>query len=115
MNYEYFAIKIQKIVRGFFVRIKRLPLIMYKIQKHLQKCNFKFTNKNEDGRINSCIDEEQIIKLLVKQFNKRIKIPNIRMWYDILVFDNINGWLPVNIKTTTTKTSDNTGNLAMCV
>jgi hypothetical protein len=36
------------------------------------------------------------------------------MWYDILVLDFIHGWQPVNIKTTTT-TSDNTGNLAMCV
>lgn len=25
------------------------------------------------------------------------------------------GWIPINIKTTTTLTSDNTGNLAMCV
>ena len=37
------------------------------------------------------------------------------MWYDILVYDKRYKWLPVNIKTTTTKTSDNTGNLAMCV
>jgi hypothetical protein len=37
------------------------------------------------------------------------------MWYDILVFDYRCGWLPVNLKTTTTLTSDNTGNLAMCV
>jgi hypothetical protein len=37
------------------------------------------------------------------------------LWFDILVFDKKYGWLPVNIKTTTTITSDNTGNLAMCV
>jgi hypothetical protein len=37
------------------------------------------------------------------------------MWYDILVYDYIYGWLPVNIKTTTTLSNDNTGNLAMCV
>ena len=37
------------------------------------------------------------------------------MWYDILAFDYMYGWLPINIKTTTTITSDNTGNLAMCV
>ena len=45
----------------------------------------------------------------------RIKKPKARMWYDILVKDYQYGWLPVNIKTTTTKTSDNTGNLAICV
>ena len=37
------------------------------------------------------------------------------MWYDILAFDYMYGWIPINIKTTTTLTSDNTGNLAMCV
>ena len=37
------------------------------------------------------------------------------MWYDILVFDYMYGWLPINIKITTMKTNDNTGNLAMCV
>jgi hypothetical protein len=37
------------------------------------------------------------------------------MWFDILAFDYIYGWIPINIKTTTTLTSDNTGNLAMCV
>ena len=37
------------------------------------------------------------------------------MWYDILIYDYQYGWLPVNIKSTTTLTSDNTGNLAMCV
>jgi len=37
------------------------------------------------------------------------------MWYDILAFDTMYGWIPINIKTTTTITSDNTGNLAMCV
>ena len=37
------------------------------------------------------------------------------MWYDILAFDYMYNWIPINIKTTTTMTSDNTGNLAMCV
>ncbi len=37
------------------------------------------------------------------------------MWYDILAFDYKYGWIPINIKTTTTLTCDNTGNLAMCV
>ena len=76
---------------------------------------FQFSNQNEDGRINSCFDENKIIELLVENFGGKIKKPKIRMWYDFLVFDYLYGWLPVNIKTTTTKTSDNTGNLAMCV
>jgi hypothetical protein len=108
-------IKIQKWFRGCILRLKQLPLIMYKIKKYLKLQVFQFSTQNEDGRINSCIDEDEIIKLLIKKFGEKIKKPKIRMWYDILAFDYTYGWIPINIKTTTTKTNDNTGNLAMCV
>ena len=108
-------IKIQKWYRGCRVRLYRLPLIMYKIQKYLQTNAIQFSTQNEDGRINSCIDEDGIIKSLIEKFGVKIKKPRIRMWYDILAFDYIYGWIPINIKTTTTSTRDNTGNLAMCV
>jgi len=111
----YSSSKIQKWFRGSMFRLKRLPLIMYKIKKYLELKSFQFSNQNKDGRINSCIDEDEVIKLLIEKFGKKIKKPKIRMWYDILAFDFLYGWLPINIKTTTTKTSDNTGNLAMCV
>lgn len=61
------------------------------------------------------MDEDEIIKILLEEIPERINKPTIRMWYDILIYDYIYGWLPVNIKSTTTLTSDNTGNLAMCV
>ena len=108
-------IKIQKWYRGCIFRLKRMPIIMYKIKRYLENQNIKFSTTNEDGRINSCIDEEIVINLLIKAFKKRIKKPKIRMWYDILVYDYRYGWLPINIKTTTMRTNDNTGNLAMCV
>lgn len=108
-------IKIQKLVRGYILRLKQLPLIMYIIKKHLTLQAFHFSTQNEDGRINSCIDEDKVIKLLIDKFGEKIKKPKFRMWYDILAFDCIYGWIPINIKTTTTLTSDNTGNLAMCV
>jgi hypothetical protein len=108
-------IKIQKWYRGCILRLKQLPLIMYKIKKYLKLQAFQFSSQNEDGRINSSIDENEIIKLLIKKFGEKIKKPKIRMWYDILAFDYMYGWIPINIKTTTTTTSDNTGNLAMCV
>lgn len=108
-------IKIQKWYRGCILRLKQMPLILYKIQYYLKFQSFKFSKENEDGRLNSYIDEEQIIKLLIQKFGDKIKKPKMRMWYDILVFDNTYDWIPVNIKTTTTLTSDNTGNLAMCV
>jgi len=108
-------IKIQSWFRGCLLRLKQLPLIMYKIQKHLKSQTFQFSTQNEDGRINSCTDEDGVIKLLFDKFGEKIKKPKKRMWYDILAFDSMYGWIPINIKTTTTMTSDNTGNLAMCV
>lgn len=108
-------IKIQKWFRGNILRLKQLPLIMYKIQHYLKSKTFNFASINNDGRINSCVDEDEVIKLLVERFGDKIKTPKIRMWYDILAFDYMYGWIPINIKTTTTNTSDNTGNLAMCV
>lgn len=108
-------IKIQSIIRGFLFRIKRLPLVLYIIRKYLQDNNIKLITKNKDGRINSSLDEDMIIDLLNKRYSRIIKIPNIRMWYDLLIYDSLYGWLPVNIKTTTMMTNDNTGNLAMCV
>ena len=112
---EHKIIKIQKCLRGWSLRLRQLPLIMYKLKNHLQKQGFKFSTQNDDGRINSCIDEDLVIKLLQERFGERIKKPKIRMWYDILAFDFTYGWIPINIKTTTMLTSDNTGNLAMCV
>jgi hypothetical protein len=109
---QYSAIKIQKLFRGFLSRKNFLPLIFYMIKRYLISCSIEFSKQNEDGRINSSLDENTIIKLLDKKY--RIFIPKIRMWYDILVFYK-NNWFPVNIKTTTMKTSDNTGNIAMCV
>jgi len=108
-------IKIQKWFRGCIFRLKQLPLIMYKIKQHLKSYAFQFSKKYNDGRINSSIDEDKIIEILIDRFGQKIKKPKIRNWYDILAFDYMYGWIPINIKTTTTISSDNTGNLAMCV
>lgn len=113
--HEKDVIKIQKWFRGCILRLKQLPLIMYKIQKYLKLQNIIFSKINDDGRINSCLDETEVILILVKKFGDKIKKSRIRMWYDILAYDFIYGWIPINIKTTTTYTSDNTGNFAMCV
>jgi hypothetical protein len=106
---------IQKMYRGHLIRRKRLPHVLYIIQSYLSCINIESCSLSDDGRTNSCLDEDNIINILIKKFPDRIKKPDIRMWYDILVKDYKYGWLPVNIKTTTTQTSDNTGNLAMCV
>ena len=109
-------IKIQKWFRGCILRLKQLPLIMYKIKNYLKLQQFQFSTENKDGRINSSNDEIKVIKLLIEKFGGKIKKSKIRQWYDILAFDYIYGWIPIDIKITTTKKSDNTsGNMAMCV
>jgi hypothetical protein len=109
------VIKIQKWFRGCLWRLYQLPLIMYKMKRYLKNEIIQFSKQTDDGRINSSIDEKLIIDLLVSKFKDKIRVPKIRMWYDILVFDYRYGWIPMNIKTTTMTTTDNTGNLAMCV
>jgi hypothetical protein len=109
-------IKIQKMYRGYITRTKRMPNIMYKIKYFLQNRSYTFSNQTEDGRVNSSLDEVEIADILISRFgNRRIKKMQCRMWYDIKVFDKKHGWLPVNIKTTSMNSSDNTGNFAMCV
>jgi hypothetical protein len=115
LDYDKLITKIQKCYRGYSFRMKHLPLIMYRIQKYLKSQAFQFSCENDDGRINSCIDEDKVIQILTDKFGDYIIKPRIRMWYDILAFDFRYGWIPINIKSTTTITSDNTGNLAMCV
>ena len=96
-------IKIQKWFRGCILRLKQLPLIMYKIKIYLKLQAVQFST------------EDDVIKLLIEKFGDKIKKPKIKMWYDFLAFDYMYGWIPINIKTTNTITNDNTGNLAMCV
>ena len=112
---ESLIIKFQSIIRGKLSRNKRLPTSILKIQQILQISSITLCESSDDGRINSCMDEDEIIKILNDQLPNRIYKPNVRMWYDILIKDYRYGWLPINIKSTTTLTSDNTGNLAMCV
>jgi len=114
-KYEKQITIIQKIFKGNCIRKKRLPNVLYYIQNYLSLQKLVLNIKSNDGRINSCLDEDQIIDLLVLSKKFKIFRPEIRMWYDILVYDYIYGCIPINIKTTTTQTADNTGNLAMCV
>tara|TARA_B110000971_G_scaffold109770_1_gene112495 strand:- start:2936 stop:3673 length:738 start_codon:yes stop_codon:yes gene_type:complete len=110
---ERAIIKLQKWVRGCWYRLTHLPLIMYLFQKYLKSLAIQCSTQNEDGRVNSNMDEDTIIKALIDQFGNKIKKSKYRMWHDITAYDNLRGWIPINIKTTTTKTSDNIGNLAM--
>lgn len=108
-------IKIQALFRGCMCRKNKLPNSLLFVQKILIENNINICNTNADGRVNSCLDESEVINILLQIIPDRIKNTKKRMWYDILLYDFRYGWIPINIKTTTTLTADNTGNLAMCV
>tara|TARA_E500000331_G_scaffold357423_1_gene419075 strand:+ start:1970 stop:2809 length:840 start_codon:yes stop_codon:yes gene_type:complete len=106
-----------------------LQKINDKIQPHLPKIlldikNYILERKIEcskytvfDGRTNSCIDENKIVSYLMSHsmLKERVRKAEKRFWYDIKVYDEEFGWIPVNIKTTTLQTADNVGNMSICV
>jgi hypothetical protein len=117
MNYNpEQVVRIQQCFRGYRTRLHRLPLIMYVIQRFLKSQAIQFSIQHGDGRVNSSMDENTVIELLIREFGERIKVPKEeRMWFDILVRDHLVGWIPINIKSTKTTTPDNVGNMAICV
>ncbi len=70
---EKHIITIQKWFRGNIYRLNHLPLILYKIRNYLLLQKLLLSNKHEDGRINSSIDENIIIDIIIKEFGDRIK------------------------------------------
>lgn len=93
------------------------PYILKQAKRYIKSNPIIINDDNDDGRIGSCIDEMKIKNLFVshKHFKKYVKIPEKRWWWDISFKDVIYGWIPVNIKTTTTNTADNIGGLTLCV
>ena len=106
---------VSAILKGNLYRKNHLPNSILMIKYILEKRNINLCETSDDGRVNSCMDENEIIQILSEELPNRIDKAPPRMWYDMLIFDYQHGWLPVNIKTTTTLTSDNVGNLALCV
>ena len=62
------------------------------------------SKNSPDGRINSALNEDEIINILSSKFI--IERPDTRDWYDFSFKQNDN-FYPVNIKISTTKTADN--------
>lgn len=92
---------------------RNLPIVLSIFKNYLKNQNIQFCKTSEDGRVNSSLDEDIIINYLISKYPERVYRPKVRMWYDIKVYDYRHGWIPVNIKTTTMSSPDNTANLAM--
>ena len=56
-----------------------------------------------------------VVKILEYKYKERLYISPKRHWFDVAIYDYMYGSIPINIKSTTTKSCDNSGNLAMCV
>ena len=67
----------------------------------------------KDGRTQSSIQEEYIIKLLQSMKEYNWYIPNIRWWFDIAIVLSEDRFIPINIKITNMNTADNIGNYSI--
>lgn len=76
----------------------------------INKLNVSFS---KDGRTQSSIQEDYIIKLLQTMKEYNWYIPNIRWWFDIAIILNENRFIPINIKITNMNTADNIGNYSI--
>lgn len=73
---------------------------LVKICNYLQTSRFQLSDKQNDGRINSILNEDEVLKIIERKFN--IETPQARDWADFYINKT-----PVNIKITTTNTADN--------
>ena len=81
-----------------------MPQILVDIQNHLAANALKLSEEHEDGRINSAMNEKQILTEIKKAFV--IKEPAARAWYDFIAVDGDKEY-PVNIKVSKLTTNDN--------
>ncbi|WP_187832279.1 restriction endonuclease [Helicobacter pylori] len=80
-----------------------IPTQLNKIAEFLKTNPYSLSQPLQDGRLNSSINEEEILNT-IKHFP--IQLPKAREWWDFS-FKKNDIFYPVNIKTTTTKTADN--------
>ena len=81
-----------------------LPQMLLEMVEFLKKQNLHLSTQSRDGRINSAFNEDEIFNLLEQHFS--INRPNMRDWVDFSFSEN-EVFIPVNIKVSTTKTTDN--------
>lgn len=85
-------------------KIQPMPTLLIEIVKFLQTNPITLSKQSRDGRINSAFNEDEIFNLLESRF--AINRPNMRDWVDFS-FEENEIFYPVNIKVSTTKTTDN--------
>ncbi len=81
-----------------------MPKILIDIQDHLAANALTLSKDHADGRINSALNEDQILAEIKKHFT--IEEPAAREWYDFIAIEGDERY-PVNIKVSTLETADN--------
>ncbi|RVY47396.1 restriction endonuclease [Helicobacter pylori] len=81
-----------------------IPTQLNEIAEFLKTNPYNLSQPLQDGRLNSSINEEEILNTIKDYFP--IQLPKAREWWDFSFKEN-DIFYPVNIKTTTTKTADN--------
>ncbi|WP_139545085.1 restriction endonuclease [Helicobacter pylori] len=81
-----------------------IPTQLNEIAEFLKTNPYNLSQPLQDGRLNSSINEEEILNIIKDYFP--IQLPKAREWWDFS-FEENDIFYPVNIKTTTTKTADN--------
>ena len=81
-----------------------IPQVLCEISKYLKSQNVHFSSQFEDGRINSVMNEDEVIKIIAKEFD--IIPAKARNWFDFCI-ETKNDFYPVNIKITDTTHADN--------
>ncbi len=113
--------KFQALCRGYSYRKNHLPNSIRYLKKYIKNLGLILEKIDRDGRINSAIEESKIINKMIEIMpllpmgHRRIVEAPPRHWWDCKIYDFRYGWLPINIKITKTRTSDNSGNMTMLV
>lgn len=81
-----------------------IPNRLAQIVNFLREYDFNLSRRTRDGRINSAFNEDEIFNIINKNFE--VNRPNMRDWIDFS-FEENSKFYPVNIKVTTTQTTDN--------
>tara|TARA_B110000858_G_C17447391_1_gene312622 strand:+ start:315 stop:557 length:243 start_codon:yes stop_codon:yes gene_type:complete len=71
-----YIVKLQSLIRGYNYRKNNLPNSIKLIHLYLENNELSCSTKTNDGRTNSCIDEENIINILMNtNIKDRLYIP----------------------------------------
>ena len=80
-----------------------IPSVIRDICAYLSDDDLTLTKSSDDGRLNSAINETEVLKRIQRHFF--VKVPQVRDWYDFAI-EADGEFCPVNIKITNLSTDN---------